>query len=136
MLRCGVVLWSSRPPAFARLAARSHRGFGLFGLGLPSLTRFVLNRDAFYAMVDWVAVDALTNLLRVGRPAASLVVVVWSAVGVLVDVLRVVLEGPVSAVVVLSAVGVLTKTSRLRGGRGALVSVVTILYGVRVLSMA
>jgi hypothetical protein len=87
-------------------------------------------------MVAWVAVDALTKLVRVGRPAASLVIVVWSAVGVLVDVLRVVLGGPVSAVVVLSAVGVLTRTSRLRGGRGALVSVATILYGVRVLSMA
>ena len=52
--------WSSRPPAFARQVARSHRGWVRFTLGSPSFSG-VLRRPAILVLVCYV-VGVFTNL--------------------------------------------------------------------------
>ena len=116
--------------------ARSHRGFVLFALGLPSFVFLIVDRAARYAVVVCFGADVLDDLLRVGRGTAVSVVVVCSTTGGWAGLLRVVRGAAAVVVVVCSAVDVLTRTSRLRVVRVALVSVATILYGVRVLSIA
>ena len=113
--------------------ARSHREFVRFGLGLPS---FIRDRLVRYTVAVCFGLDLLADLLGVARGTAASAVVVRSTAGALAGLLRVVLGVVVSVVVVCSAGEVLTRTSRLRVFRGALVSVVAILYGVDVLSMA
>ena len=104
----GVVLGSSRPPAYARQVARSHRDFVLWAWDLPSVPGRRVTR---YTVVVCSAADALAGSLRVLRRAASFVV------GLGADAWPEVLQTPRGGVasvaelgVVWSAAAVLTRT--------------------------
>src|SRR5512135_1837474 len=149
----GSFSWSSRPPAFARQMARSHRDFVRFGLALPSCSGTgrpatglwsgpeSMSRPTSCQLSEepsppwlWSGPESMsrTNFLPVVRGAVVSVVVVWSGVDVLTNLLRVVRGAVVSVVVVWSGVDVLT--SFLRVVRGAVVSVVVVWSGVDVLT--